>query len=82
MRWPAQQIALRIAEELDVVGMLAVELFDTADGGCWSTSWRCGRTTPGTGRIDGAVTSQFENHLRAVLDLPLGSPGGAGAVRR
>ena len=47
----AQQLALRIATELDVAGLLAVELFET-DGprGCWSTSWRCGRTTPGTGR--------------------------------
>ena len=50
--------------------------------GCWSTSSRCARTTPGTGRIDGAVTSQFEKHLRAVLDLPLGSPAAARAAGR
>jgi 5-(carboxyamino)imidazole ribonucleotide synthase len=69
----AQELALRIAKELDVVGMLAVEMFLAGDevlvnelamrphnSGHWS--------------IDGAVTSQFENHLRAVLDLPLGSP--------
>ena len=48
---------------------------DRPTTGCWSTSWRCARTTPGTGRIDGAVTSQFEQHLRAVLDLPLGDTG-------
>jgi 5-(carboxyamino)imidazole ribonucleotide synthase len=69
----AQRIAMQIASEIDVVGMLAVELFDTGEeilvnelamrphnSGHWS--------------IDGATTSQFENHLRAVLDLPLGDP--------
>ncbi|MEW2632723.1 5-(carboxyamino)imidazole ribonucleotide synthase [Streptomyces sp. NPDC048389] len=74
----AQELALRIAKELGVVGHLAVELFETVDA-------------DGTGRIlvnelamrphnsghwtqDGAVTSQFANHVRAVLDLPLGDP--------
>ncbi len=69
----AQAIALRIAQELEVTGMLAVEMFDTGtrllvnelamrphNSGHWS--------------MDGAVTSQFENHLRAVLNWPLGSP--------
>lgn len=69
----AQRIALDIAGALNVTGMLAVEMFDTGEellvnelamrphnSGHWS--------------IEGAVTSQFENHLRAVLDLPLGSP--------
>lgn len=69
----AQEIALQIAKKLDVIGMLAVELFDTGsqilvnelamrphNSGHWS--------------MDGAVTSQFENHLRAILDWPLGSP--------
>ncbi len=69
----AGQLALRLADELGVVGVLAVELFETVDGAAaWSTSWRCVRTTPGTGRMDGARTSQFEQHLRAVLDYPLG----------
>ena len=45
---------------------------DQATGGCSSTSSRCARTTPGHWTIDGAATSQFENHLRGVLDLPLG----------
>ncbi len=46
----AQQVALTIAKELDVVGMLAVELFETRPtGGSWSTSWPCARTTPATG---------------------------------
>ncbi|MFI8966190.1 5-(carboxyamino)imidazole ribonucleotide synthase [Streptomyces sp. NPDC053493] len=74
----AQELALRIAKELDVVGHLAVELFEVVDA-------------DGTHRIlvnelamrphnsghwtqDGAVTSQFANHVRAVLDLPLGDP--------
>ena len=39
---------------------------------CWSTSWRCARTTPGTGPWTARCTSQFEQHLRAVLDYPLG----------
>ena len=46
----AQRMALRIAAELDVVGVLAVELFETTDGGWSSTSWPCVRTTPRTGR--------------------------------
>jgi len=75
----AQEMALRIAAELDVTGMLAVELFDTGseilvnelamrphNSGHWS--------------MDGAVTSQFENHLRAVLDWPLGSPAATSPV--
>ncbi|NYH51840.1 5-(carboxyamino)imidazole ribonucleotide synthase [Nocardiopsis arvandica] len=69
----AQQLAIEVAQALDVTGMLAVELFETADdvvvnelamrphnSGHWS--------------IEGARTSQFEQHLRAVLNLPLGSP--------
>lgn len=68
-----QQMAIELAHALDVTGMLAVELFETPDGvlvnelamrphnsGHWTT--------------EGARTSQFEQHLRAVLDLPLGSP--------
>ena len=73
----AQAMAIKIADLLDVHGMLAVELFDTGtqilvnelamrphNSGHWS--------------MDGAVTSQFENHLRAVLDWPLGSPAPTG----
>ena len=80
-------VALTVAGELGVVGVLAVEMFemrrpDGGAGACWSTSWRCARTTRGHWTIDGAVTSQFEQHLRAVLDLPLGRPAGAGAAGR
>lgn len=69
----AQQVALRIAESLDVTGMLAVELFDTP-GGVLVNELAMRPHNSGHWTIDGAVTSQFENHLRAVLDLPLGSP--------
>jgi 5-(carboxyamino)imidazole ribonucleotide synthase len=69
----AQQVALRIAEHLDVVGMLAVELFDTPDG-VLVNELAMRPHNSGHWTIEGAVTSQFENHLRAVLDLPLGSP--------
>lgn len=69
----AQQIALRIAGELDVVGVMAVELFDTASG-VLVNELAMRPHNSGHWGIDGAVTSQFENHLRAVLDLPLGDP--------
>jgi 5-(carboxyamino)imidazole ribonucleotide synthase len=69
----AQQVALRLAEALDVVGMLAVELFDTPEG-VLVNELAMRPHNSGHWTIDGAVTSQFENHLRAVLDLPLGSP--------
>ena len=54
--------------------MLAVELFQTADGGLSVNELAMRPHNSGHWTIDGAVTSQFENHLRAVLDLPLGAP--------
>ena len=75
--WP-RRIGLRIAGELGVVGVLAVEMFQTPAGRrdarvlvneLAMRPHNCGHWT-----IDGAVTSQFEQHLRAVLDLPLGDP--------
>jgi 5-(carboxyamino)imidazole ribonucleotide synthase len=75
----AQALALRIAAELEVTGLLAVELFETADGLLVNElamrPHNCGHWT-----IDGARTSQFEQHLRAVLDLPLGSPATSAPV--
>jgi 5-(carboxyamino)imidazole ribonucleotide synthase len=68
----AQRIALEIAQRLDVVGVFAVELFDTADG-VLVNELAMRPHNSGHWTIDGAVTSQFEQHLRAVLDLPLGS---------
>ncbi len=70
----AQRIALRIAGELDVTGILAVELFETVDGRILVNELAMRPHNTGHWSQDGAVTSQFENHLRAVMDLPLGSP--------
>lgn len=70
----AQQLALQIAAELDVVGVLAVELFDTGSGPLLVNELAMRPHNSGHWTQDGAITSQFENHLRAVLDLPLGSP--------
>ena len=69
----AQQIALRIAGDLGVTGMLAVEMFD--DGyDLYVNELAMRPHNSGHWSIEGAHTSQFENHLRAVLDLPLGDP--------
>lgn len=70
----AQQLALRIAKELGVVGHLAVELFETADGRLLVNELAMRPHNSGHWTQDGAVTSQFANHVRAVLDLPLGDP--------
>lgn len=70
----AQRTALSVAAELDVVGVLAVELFQTADDRLLVNELAMRPHNSAHWTIDGAVTSQFENHLRAVLDLPLGSP--------
>jgi 5-(carboxyamino)imidazole ribonucleotide synthase len=70
----AQQIALKVAGALDVTGILAVELFETTDGRVLVNELAMRPHNTGHWSMDGAVTGQFENHLRAVLDLPLGSP--------
>ncbi|MFD3753689.1 5-(carboxyamino)imidazole ribonucleotide synthase [Streptomyces cyaneofuscatus] len=70
----AQQLALRIAAELDVVGHLAVELFETRDGRILVNELAMRPHNSGHWTMDGAITSQFANHVRAVLDLPLGDP--------
>ncbi|MGH3314302.1 MAG: 5-(carboxyamino)imidazole ribonucleotide synthase [Streptomyces sp.] len=70
----AQELALSIARELDVVGHLAVELFETRDGRVLVNELAMRPHNSGHWTQDGAVTSQFANHLRAVLDLPLGDP--------
>jgi 5-(carboxyamino)imidazole ribonucleotide synthase len=70
----AEQIAMTIAGELGVVGVLAVELFETNDGRVLVNELAMRPHNTGHWTQDGAVTSQFENHLRAVLDLPLGAP--------
>jgi 5-(carboxyamino)imidazole ribonucleotide synthase len=70
----AQQIAMTVAGELGVVGVLAVELFETSDGRILVNELAMRPHNTGHWTQDGSVTSQFENHLRAVLDLPLGAP--------
>jgi 5-(carboxyamino)imidazole ribonucleotide synthase len=70
----AEQLALTIAHELGVVGVLAVELMQRDDGSVVVNELAMRPHNTGHWSIDGAHTSQFENHLRAVLDLPLGDP--------
>ncbi|MGY1454148.1 5-(carboxyamino)imidazole ribonucleotide synthase [Streptomyces sp. SS8] len=70
----AQEMALTIARELGVIGHLAVELFETRDGRVLVNELAMRPHNSGHWTQDGAVTSQFANHLRAVLDLPLGDP--------
>jgi 5-(carboxyamino)imidazole ribonucleotide synthase len=67
----AQDLALRIASTLDVTGLLAVELFET-DTGLLVNELAMRPHNSGHWTMDGARTSQFEQHLRAVLDYPLG----------
>jgi 5-(carboxyamino)imidazole ribonucleotide synthase len=68
----AQQLALRLADELGVVGVLAVELFEAEDGTLLVNELAMRPHNSGHWTMDGARTSQFEQHLRAVLDYPLG----------
>jgi 5-(carboxyamino)imidazole ribonucleotide synthase len=70
----AQALALRIAGDLDITGHLAVELFQTRDGRILVNELAMRPHNSGHWSQDGSTSSQFENHLRAVLDLPLGDP--------
>jgi 5-(carboxyamino)imidazole ribonucleotide synthase len=69
----AQELALRIADELGVVGVLAVELFETETGELLVNELAMRPHNSAHWTIEGSRTSQFEQHLRAVLDYPLGS---------
>jgi len=68
----AQQLAIDLANELGVVGLLAVELFET-DTGILVNELAMRPHNSGHWTIEGARTSQFEQHLRAVLDYPMGA---------
>jgi len=68
----AERLGLRIAEELGVVGVLAVELFEMTDGTLMVNELAMRPHNSGHWTMNGSVTSQFEQHLRAVLDYPLG----------
>ena len=64
--------AIRIAGELDVTGVMAVELFDVGGGEFVVNELAMRPHNSGHWSMDGSITGQFEQHLRAVLDLPLG----------
>jgi 5-(carboxyamino)imidazole ribonucleotide synthase len=67
------KIAKTIAQGLGVVGVMAVELFEVESGAVLVNELAMRPHNSGHFSIEGCVTSQFEQHLRAVLDLPLGS---------
>lgn len=71
----AADIATTIAEKLGVTGVLAVELFETTDDRLLVNELAMRPHNSGHWSIDGSTTSQFEQHVRAVLDLPLGATG-------
>jgi 5-(carboxyamino)imidazole ribonucleotide synthase len=68
----ATEIAVKIAEKLNIVGLLAVELFVTKDGMVLVNEVAPRPHNSGHQTIEGNITSQFEQHLRAILNLPLG----------
>lgn len=68
------KLGLDVADELQIIGVLAVELMQRRDGSVVVNELAMRPHNTGHWTIDGAHTSQFENHLRAVLDLPLGDP--------
>ncbi|MFD1214659.1 ATP-grasp domain-containing protein, partial [Arthrobacter sp. GCM10027362] len=78
----ARQAALRLAAELGVTGVMAAELFETPGVGAGFVVNELAMRPHNTGHwtMDGCVTSQFEQHLRAVLDLPLGDTGVLGGA--
>ncbi|HSN22807.1 MAG TPA: 5-(carboxyamino)imidazole ribonucleotide synthase [Methylomicrobium sp.] len=81
MQQQAESYISRLMEELDYVGVLALELFEI-DGKLIANEFAPRVHNSGHWTIEGAETSQFENHLRAILDLPLGatSPVGKNAM--
>ncbi len=71
----AADVAITIAEGLGVTGILAVELFETVDARVLVNELAMRPHNSGHWSMDGSTTGQFEQHLRAVLDLPLGGTG-------
>ncbi len=74
----AEAIATKLLDALGYIGVLAVELFEV-DGRLLANEFAPRVHNTGHWTIDGAVTSQFENHVRAVLGLPLGRTDAVGA---
>ncbi|MAJ31600.1 MAG: 5-(carboxyamino)imidazole ribonucleotide synthase [Flavobacteriaceae bacterium] len=69
----AEQLALEVAEKMDIVGLLAVEMFLTKSGDILINEVAPRPHNSGHQTIESNYTDQFEQHIRAVLDLPLGS---------
>lgn len=69
----AQEIALKVIHDLDLVGILAVEMFVTKEGDILVNEIAPRPHNSGHHTIEANMTSQFEQHLRAVLDMPLGN---------
>ena len=69
----AQAIARQVIGKLDMVGLLAIEMFVTRDGDVLVNEMAPRTHNSGHQSIEGNVTSQFEQHLRAILNLPLGA---------
>lgn len=69
----AQRLALEVANEVGVVGVMAIEMFVKA-GELFINELAMRPHNSGHWTIEGSRTSQFEQHLRAILDLPLGDP--------
>jgi len=67
------EIASKVAEGLGVTGVMAVEMFEARDGRLLINELAMRPHNSGHFSIEGSVTSQFEQHIRAVSDLPLGS---------
>lgn len=79
MRIKAREVAEKVISSLDMVGLLAVEMFTTKNGEVIVNE--CAPRTHNSGHqtIEGNVTSQFEQHLRSILNLPLGDTATKGA---
>lgn len=70
----AEQIGIKIAEKLNVVGLIAVEMFVTEKGQIFVNELAPRPHNSGHYTYDACMTSQFEQHVRAICNLPLGSP--------
>ncbi|GIO43207.1 5-(carboxyamino)imidazole ribonucleotide synthase [Paenibacillus apis] len=71
----AEKLASRIAESLGAVGLLAVEMFLTGDGRLYVNELAPRPHNSGHYTMEANATSQFEQHVRAICNLPLGDPG-------
>jgi 5-(carboxyamino)imidazole ribonucleotide synthase len=69
----AEALAEQVIRTMDVCGLLAVEMFHTRSGELWVNEVAPRPHNSGHHTIDSAITSQFEQHLRSITNLPLGS---------